>query len=48
MFQSELQYSSQVPGLESDSSSVCGDLYLDSDFKAKNSDLDLRPKDVSL
>jgi hypothetical protein len=45
-----LQYSSQVLGLESDSSPVFGDLDLDSDLKAKDSDLDLdlRPRDLDL
>jgi hypothetical protein len=41
-----LQYSSQVFGLESDSSPVFGDLDLDSDLKAKDSDL--RPRDLDL
>jgi hypothetical protein len=43
-----LQYSSQVLGLETDSSPVFGDLDLDSDLKAKNSDLDLRVGDLCL
>jgi hypothetical protein len=48
--QAALQYSSQVLGLESDSSPVFGDLDLDSDLKAKDSDLDLdlRPRDLNL